>query len=154
MLSYKHALDMVKRAGGREDGDAVVIPVEVPKAVKLEQNFEGHFPVAEISLWRATQGDETRFTFEGIGFAVQGDVRSEDGKDHVLVVDMYIDDAKADTVELPTNATRRRFIPFWKYELADGRHSVRLKLRALEPGATLRLQRAIIYGRSPKAPEI
>jgi hypothetical protein len=81
-------------------------------------------------------------------------VRSEDGKDHLLIVDMFIDDAKADTVELPTSATRRRFIPFWKYELPDGTHTVRLKLRTLEPGATLRLQRAIIYGRAPRTPEI
>jgi hypothetical protein len=153
-LSYEHALEMVRRNGGREDGDHVVVPVEVPKPVRLEQNFEGHHPVGEVRLARATQGDETRFTFDGIGFAVQGDVRSEDGKDHLLTVDMFIDEAKVDTVELPTNATRRRFIPFWKYELPDGTHTVRLKVRALEAGATLRLQRAIIYGPAPKRPEI
>ena len=153
-LSYKHALDMVRRAGGREDGDSVVIPVETPKAVRLEQNFEGHYPVAEVRLARATQGDETRFTFDGIGFAIQGDVRSEDGKDHVLIVDMYIDEVRVDSIELPTNVNRRKFIPFWKYELTDGSHTVRLKVRSLEPGAALRLQRAIIYGRAPKTPEI
>ncbi len=153
-LSYKHALDMVRRAGGREDGETIVIPVEAPKAVRLEQNFEGHHPVAEVRLARATQGDETRFTFDGIGFAIQGDARSEDGKDHVLTIDMFIDDVLAETVELPTNFTRRRYIPFWKYELLDGTHTVRLKARTLEPGATLRLQRAIIYGKTPKTPEI
>ena len=153
-LSYKHALDMVKRAGGREDGDVVVIPIEVPKAVRLEQNFEGHFPVAEVRLTRATQGDETTFAFEGIGFAIQGDVRGEDGKDHVLTVDMFVDDKQVETVELPTNFTRRRFIPFWRYQLPDGPHTVRLKVRQQAPGTTLRLQRAIIYGKAPKAPEV
>lgn len=153
-LSYKHALAMVRRAGGREEGDAIVIPVETPTAVRLEQNFEGHHPVAEVRLARATQGGETRFSFEGIGFAIQGDVRSEDGKDKVLIVDMFLDDVRVETIELPTNATRRRFIPFWKYELPDGSHTVRLVVRQQEPGTTLRLQRAIIYGKAPKTPEI
>jgi hypothetical protein len=153
-LSYKHALEMVRRAGGREDGDAIIIPVETPRAVRLEQNFEGHHPVAEVRLARATQGDETRFSFEGIGFAIQGDVRSEDGKDHVLTVDMFVDDARVETIELPTNLTRRRFIPFWRYGLPDGAHTVRLKVRDQAPGTTLRLQRAIIYGASPKLPDV
>ena len=138
----------------KRQGETIVIPVEAPKAVRLEQNFEGHHPVAEVRLARATQGDETRFTFDGIGFAIQGDARSEDGKDHVLTIDMFIDDVLAETVALPTNFTRRRYIPFWKYELPDGTHTVRLKARTIEPGATLRLQRAIIYGKTPKTPEI
>jgi hypothetical protein len=60
----------------------------------------------------------------------------------------------AETVDLPTNVTRRRFIPFWKYELPDRAHTVRLKARNLEPGTTLRLQRAIIYGSAPRTPVI
>lgn len=153
-LSYKHAIEMVRRAGGRDAGDAIVIPVETPRAVRLEQNFEGHHPIAEVRLAHASQGDETRFTFEGIGFAIQGDVRSEDGRDHVLTVDMFVDDARVETIELPTNMTRRRFIPFWRYDLRDGSHTVRLKVRQQEPGTTLRLQRAIIYGKSPRTPEV
>jgi hypothetical protein len=153
-LSYKHALEVIRRAGGREDGDAVVIPVQAPVAVAFEQNFEGHFPVAEIRLARATQGAETRFAFDGIGFAIQGEARSEDGKDHVFLVDVLVDDVKVETVELPTNVNRRRFIPFWRYAMTDGRHTVRLVVQRSEAGASLRLQRAIIYGSAPKRPEI
>ncbi|WP_239491968.1 ADP-ribosylglycohydrolase family protein [Luteitalea sp. TBR-22] len=153
-LSYEHALEVVRRAGGREDGDAVLIPVQAPAPVALEQNFEGHHPVAEIRLARATDGLETRFEFDGIGYAIQGSVHSEDGKDHVLLVDVLIDGRPAETVELPTNVNRRRFIPFWKYELPDGHHTVRLRLQRAVPGASLRLQRAIIYGSAPRRPEI
>lgn len=153
-LSYEHALAVVAKAGGREEGDTVVIPLQEPAAVRLEQNFEGHHPVAEVLLARATEGAETRFTFDGIGFAVQGDVRSEDGRDHVLTVDVFVDGRLVETVELPTNVTRRRYIPFWRYELADGPHTVRLVVRTLEPGATLRLQRAIVYGKAPRTPEV
>jgi hypothetical protein len=59
-----------------------------------------------------------------------------------------------ETVELPTNVNRRRFIPFWRYAMTDGRHTVRLVVQRSEAGASLRLQRAIIYGSAPKRPEI
>lgn len=151
-LSYKHALAMIARHGGREDGDAVVVPVSAPVAVRLEQNFEGHHPVAELRL--RPLGVEFEFAFDGIGFAIQGNLRSTDGADHVLHVDMFIDGTKVETVPLPTDEKRRRFIPFWKYELADGRHTVRLVISNPTPGATMNLSRAIIYGRTPVRPAI
>ena len=42
---------------------------------------------------------------------------------------MYIDDRLVETMELPTNVTRRRFTPFWQYGLPDGKHTVRLRVR-------------------------
>ena len=153
-LSYKHALAMVARHGGRDDGDHLVIPVEAPRAVRLEQNFEGHHPVREVRLGRASKGPHTEFSFDGIGFAIQGNVRSSDGKDHVLQVDVHIDGAKVETVALPTNEQARRFIPFWRYDLPDGRHTVRLTVTNPTSGATMNLTRAIIYGRAPVRPAI
>jgi hypothetical protein len=153
-LSYKHALAMITRHGGRDDGDHVVLPVTTPTPVRLEQNFEGHHPVAEVRLARALKGQELEFSFDGIGFAIQGNVRSADGGDHVLQVDMFLDGRKVETVALPTNENRRRFIPFWKYELPDGRHTVRLVITNPTPGATMHLTRAIIYGARPVTPPI
>ena len=99
---------------------AIVIPVQTPKAVRLKQNFTGHHPIAEVRLARATEGDETRFSFDGIGFAIQGDVRSEDGKDRVLTVDMFIDDVGlADTVELPTNFNAAALHPLLEVRTAQ-----------------------------------
>jgi hypothetical protein len=153
-LSYKHALAVIARNGGREDGEHVVIATQSPRAVRLEQNFEGHHPVAEIRLARLAKGDETTFAFDGVGFAIQGGVRADDGKDHVLRVDMFVDEVKVETIDLPTNFTRRRFIPFWRYELPDGRHTVRLKVTNPAPGVSMQLQLAIVYGRAPVKPEI
>ncbi len=153
-LSFKHAVALVARHGGRDEGDHVVIRTQTPETVRLEQNFEGHHPVEDIRLARLTKGDETVFAFDGIGFAVQGSVRSDDGRDHVLTVDVLVDDVRVETVELPTNAARRRYIPFWRYDMPDGRHTVRLKVRNPGEGATLVLQRAIVYGRAPRTPTI
>jgi hypothetical protein len=123
------------------------------KAVRVEQNFEGHFPVAEMPL-RQRLTDEMTFSLDGIGFVMQGSARSETGKDQVIAVDMSLDDQKAETIELPTNFTGRRFTPFWRYGLADGKHTVRLKIRNPSADAVVSIERAIVYGSEPRHPPV
>jgi hypothetical protein len=131
----------------------VEIALEPIAPVRVEQNFEGHFPVAEQVLRRRLT-DETSFTFEGIGFAVQGSARSESSADAVITADVFVDGQLAETVALPTAHTKRRYAPFWRYGLAAGTHTVRLKLRAPSPDLYLQLERVIVYDASPKAPPV
>jgi inosine-uridine nucleoside N-ribohydrolase len=152
-LTFKHALELIRRNGGHVADDHVVVAVQPVAAVRVEQNFEGHHPTAEITL-RRRFADETTFAFEGIGFVVQGNVRSESGTDQVIAVDVFIDDRLAETVELPTNVARRRYIPFWKYELPEGKHAVRLKVRTPVPEATVWIERVIVYGSKPVRPPV
>jgi hypothetical protein len=152
-LTFKHAQELIRRNGGQVAGDHVVIAVQPVKPVRVEQNFEGHFPVAELPL-RQRLTDEATFSFDGIGFVVQGSVRSDNAKDQVLVVEMSIDDQVGETIELPTNFTGRRFTPFWKYGLPDGKHTVRLKVRNPPADASVSLERAVIYGSKPRRPAV
>ena len=115
--------------------------------------FEGHFPVAEIPLHQRLS-DEVTFSFEGIGFVVQGSARSENAKDQVIVVEMHIDEQIVETIELPTDFTRRRFTPFWKYGLAQGKHTIRLKIRNPSADAAVSIERAVIYGSTPLHPAV
>lgn len=147
-LSFRHALENLRRNGGQVDGGTVRIPVQTPRPVRLEQNFPGHFPVAEVPLRRMLETEAT-FTFTGIGFTVQGYAQSSDGQDHVLEVALYLDGTLVETTRLPTNQTQRKFIPFWRYELPDGPHTVRLQVQHPTDAAQVWLERAIVYGRAP-----
>ena len=98
--------------------------------------------------------DETTFTVDGIGFAVQGSARSESNADAVIVADVFVDGQLAETVEQPTAHTKRRYAPFWRYGLANGSHAVRLKIRTPAPDLYLQLERVIVYGTSPKTPPV
>jgi hypothetical protein len=144
-LSYRHALQSIERRGGEVGEREVVIPVERPKPVPLERNFEGHYPTEEIVLGRKVE-DETTFTFEGIGFAAAGEARSIDGKDHVLKAELFIDGVLAERFDLPTNQTARRFIPVYRYELAPGRHQARVSIANPSDAAHLWLDYVIVYG--------
>ena len=51
-LTFKHALELIRRNGGQVAQDHVTLALQPVKAVRVEQNFAGHFPIAEIPLRR------------------------------------------------------------------------------------------------------
>ena len=144
-LSYRHALQWIERRGGRVGEREAEIPLEEPKTVPLERNFDGHYPVEEIVLGREVR-EETTFGFEGIGFAAAGEARSRDGKDHVLEAELYVDGALVERFDLPTNQSARRFIPVYRYELQPGHHEARVRIANPSDAALLWLDYVIIYG--------
>jgi hypothetical protein len=122
------------------------------RAVKLEQSFVGHYPVEKRAL-RTELTDEYSFDFEGIGFAINANVRADDQKDHVPVVEVHVDGTLVETVKLPTNQATRRFVAFWRYQLPNGKHRVRLKLASPAEGGIVALDYAILYGDTPSRPK-
>jgi hypothetical protein len=144
-LSFRHALQWIEHRGGRVGEREAEIPLEEPKTVPLERNFDGHYPVEEIVLGREVR-EETMFGFEGIGFAAAGEARSQDGKDHVLEAELYVDGALVESFDLPTNASARRFIPVYRYELRPGPHDVRVRIANPSDAAHLWLDYVIVYG--------
>jgi hypothetical protein len=133
-LSYKHALAMIERNGGTVRDDNVEIKIEEIKPVKLEIGFEGHYPIEKkmLSFGKLdlnVNKDETTFEFEGIGFAVNGDIKGySDGKDgfYTLEAELYVDDELVSTSKLPNNYTTRKNTLFWKYQLPNGKHNVKI----------------------------
>ena len=150
-MSYRHALEVLRRNGGDVGEAMVTMPVQVPEPVALEESFPGHYPIAEISLSRRLY-ESTSFTFDGIGFVIAGDAVSVDEEAYTLEVEVYIDDERVETTNLPTQYKTRKFIPFWRYELPDGEHTVRLVVTNPSENTYINLQRAIIYGAKPAEP--
>lgn len=151
-MSYRHALDVIKRNWGKIDGEMVTIKIQSVKPVKLEVGFEGHYPLEKKEL-NITLNDEASFEFEGIGFAVRGNAGGRRGggsaQDHIFKVEMYIDGDLVETTNLPVNYIKRKFVPFWKYQLPMGKHTVRLKVLNPTDKTVIRLSHVIIYSNKP-----
>ena len=47
-LTFKHALQLIRRNGGEVTDDHVVLALQPVAPVRVEQNFEGHFPIARF----------------------------------------------------------------------------------------------------------
>jgi hypothetical protein len=147
-MSYRQALEVIKKNGGMVDDDKVSIKVQKPRPVRLEVGFAGHYPRERTELNMELR-DEMVITFDGIGFAINGvaevDDKGSSKADYTFEVEMSIDGVLVQTTKLPTNDITRKFIPFWKYQLPKGTHTVQLTVLNPSNHARIRLSHAIIY---------
>ena len=150
-LSFKHALETIKRRGGRVGTDSVVLPVEEPRPVALEVSFAGHYPLERRRLG-LTLADKLEIEFEGIGFALNGEAVKSGKDDHVFEVEMKIDGSKTQVIVLPTESLIRRPTPFWAYQLKPGKNLVEFKVRNPTSKAAVNLADVVIYGDRPLKP--
>ncbi|WP_276372655.1 ADP-ribosylglycohydrolase family protein [Chryseolinea sp. H1M3-3] len=142
-LGLKHALLNIERHGGKIQQNNVIIPVEQPKPVRFEQSFEGHFPIEKRPV-RKSLADEFSFDFEGIGFVIRGRV-DEKISDYVGKAELYIDGKLIETAELPASFTTRRHELFWKYQLTNQKHTIRIKLLNPHASSKIQIEDIIIY---------
>ncbi len=156
-MSYGHALEMIKRNGGSEEGAALSIPMEQPVPVKYEKAFEGHYPIQIIPvLWGESSllagGNlEYEFDFTGKGFVVRGAARKLQGitKDMDLMVEVFIDDELYEEAVMPTSSQNRRHDLTWKYKLTEGEHHVKIVWKNPMEGYKVEVSKVIIYGSEP-----
>ena len=146
--SYRQALAVIERSGGRAGGDEAAIPFQAPRPQKLEVGFDGHFPLERRRLNKDLTG-ETTIEFEGIGFALTGEARAAGSAPLHYRVEMRIDGALSETIDLPTAEHDRRDTIAWKYALPGGRHRVQLKWMNPTPGGSIRVGDIVIYGAQP-----
>lgn len=173
-LSFKHALGMIRMAGGTVENDRISIPLAAPVPVEFEQNFENTFPVFRDRFDRSFT-DELNYDFTGNGYIFYGNLvkNSKIDKDYidrvskrvgsevfglaepddpyVAELEIYIDGKKDELVRLPMKNSSRRLEPAWKYQLPEGRHTVRIKWINPENQYEIRINDIVIY--SGKQPE-
>jgi len=145
-MSFKQALQMIERNGGSIEGDVVKIKVQKPVPVRLEQSFEGIYPVARNTLNRSAK-DFGEYSFEGKGFVVTGGVIAENGKkqDYVAKMECYVDGKLMETVTLPVDLRVRKYEPYWNYQLPEGKHTISFKWLNPEPGVDVEIKDIIVY---------
>jgi len=173
-LSYKHATEMIKLAGGTVDSNKIVIPYAEPVAVAFEQNFENTFPIFRDRFDQSFT-DELSYDFVGNGYIFYGNLvknskidkgyidrvsrrvgsemfgLAEPDDPYVAELEVYIDGKLDEKVKMPMKSTSRRLEPAWKYQLTEGNHNVRLKWINPKPEYEIRINDIMIY--SEKQPE-
>ncbi|MDX1285887.1 MAG: ADP-ribosylglycohydrolase family protein, partial [Draconibacterium sp.] len=151
-IGTRHALQVLKQNDAKIDGDIIDIPHQNIRPVKLEVGFEGHFPVNRERVGKRLNVDAPELTleFNGNGFALTGGANSRIG-DAEIEVEMTIDDEKPERFIMPTVSQKRRLELAWKYQLPEGKHTVKLKILNAELGTWVRTGDMLVY--SSKKPE-
>jgi len=171
--SMNHALGMIAKAGGKTDGDAVTIPLANPVPVAFEQNFEQTFPIDRMKIDKSFT-DTISFEFTGNGYLLYGNMAKRSKIDvdyidriskrtygseplglaeredpYVAIMEVYIDEDLYETVKLPMKNSARRLEPSWKYQMKEGKHTLKLKWINPDPAYEYRINDLIVYSETP-----
>ena len=84
--------------------------------------------------------DGVEFEAEGVGLG---------GNEAVLEVEIYVDGKLYETSLMPTAFSKRKHEVSWKYNMADGPHSVKVVLKDPVKGYGLNMSSVLIYGPEP-----
>jgi hypothetical protein len=149
-IGLKHALENIKRNGGKVDGDKITLKMQTPIAVKFEKSFEGLYPLNKIPVKWSANRDAVGFDFEGTGFVLRGDASKWESKSaFVFKTELYVDGKLIESPGLPVSFTTRRHELCWKYDLPQGKHTVQLKILNAAKGEEVKSLEAIVYTDKP-----
>jgi hypothetical protein len=149
-VGYRHAIEMIKGNGGKENDDSVEIKYQVVKPVRLEQSFEGMYPKERVGnrwshLWKGSR--EYNAEFHGSGIVISGSVATSDasGMADILEMDVFINDQWIETITLPLQFTHRKHEIYWNYDLPDQNHKITLTPKNFTREDELVIQSLLIY---------
>ncbi len=140
--SLDQALQMIRRNGGKIEGDIVRIKPQKPKAVRYEESFAG-LKLDKV-LPGKTLADLKEFPFDGCAIVLKGDVKSQDAN-YVAKIEIQIDGRTVKTVQAPADFHGRAQDLYWNYSLKQGRHTVSLRWLNPEKGSEIVCHRIITY---------
>jgi ADP-ribosylglycohydrolase len=149
-LSMKHALEVISRNGGKVEGDKIVLVIQKPFAVRLEQSFTGHHPTEKRRIHQEL-ASTLKFDFEGKGFVLTGEAFPKNGSSwdykgsFVYEVEVSVD-GQMEKIKCPVVFSQRRYDLFWKYNLPNGKHTITLKLLNPDVAYSLRVNDLLVYG--------
>ena len=172
-MSFRQALEMVRRAGGKVADGQVTIPVRDAGVLPLEQNFTDTYPLYRDRKDCFVDG-EYEFDFKGNGFVIWGNMvclrsitpdyvnrvstrhigsevfaLAEPDDPYVAEFEVWIDGKLDQVSRLPMKNTDRKLEPAWKYGLEEGHHTVRLKWLNPDKEYLLRINDIMYYSSTP-----
>jgi len=159
-ISYAHALELITKNGGEVSETIVKIKLQEPEIAPLEQNWVGYELGEKIKIGKKITADDPQVLeveFEGIGFALKGKAGHNDFDQLALetdeetinnfkfIVEFYLDGELLQTKELPLSFLIRDFPLFFKYELPEGKHNLKMVITNPHEKAYLDVWDMVVY---------
>ncbi len=131
-MSYKQALQVIERNGGKVDGDKLVIASQKPVAVRYEEAFPNHYPIYRNYVRRNISSFGER-EFKGNGVVCKyhfiGNTKalSQVAPEYQAKVETYIDGELAQTLLMPIAGIGMTRELCYIYNLPVKDHKITLK---------------------------
>ena len=152
-MSFRHALQVVERYGGKVGENDVTIKVQTPEQVRYEQSFEGLWPMSKIYLGYKDIRTVGQLSFEGRGIVVGHHViRTAEFKqtDYEAEIEVYVDGQLDKTVLLPVKANYYKPEIYFNYDLSECSHTLDFKWLNPVNGADIRISFLLPYQTRPE----
>jgi hypothetical protein len=144
--------DVVREQGGAVEDGKYTFTLQRPRAVALEEAFQGIYPVEKRVLKRKFR-DELTLDFVGNGVVVLGQVtQTTEGADpsYVARIEASIDGLVVETFDMPYDYIKRKYDIFYRYNLpVDGAHNLVLKVLNPRPGYVIEAKEMVVYATRP-----
>lgn len=147
-MSYRHALRVIEKYGGKIDDESVKIEVQEPETLPLEIAFPDVYPARVIQatppdslrgrwemLYTIQSGEPYTIGFSGTGLIIKGGIGGELEDDYVGELEVKIDGELDRVMKLPVDYRKRTAELYWNVQIPDGDHTATLKwLNPVEGG--------------------
>ncbi|MDE5555387.1 MAG: ADP-ribosylglycohydrolase family protein, partial [Muribaculaceae bacterium] len=132
--SFKQALQVIERNGGKVKDDDVIIRCQIPRPVRFEQSFGGLIPLRKTAYMQVLNDSTLHAPIEANAIVVTGAVSNGGEPDYIAEVEVKIDDNVVEIVKMPADFATRKYDVYWNYNLDGAPHT--LSLRLLNPNAS------------------
>lgn len=152
-LSYKHAMEVLKRNGGKETKDNIVLFSQNPVPVRFEKSFDGVAPIKKERINQLLAETNFKYQFEGTGILISGRVGNQNQfsvgeknpDNYVAEIEVIIDGTDAGELKMPADFHSRKHDVYWNFDLSQGHHEIELKLKNPSKPNTVRISYVIVY---------
>ena len=148
-MSFNQALKVIERYGGKVGETDVAIKTQTPQAVRLEQGFEGHWPVRRTEIRKPIQ-ECGELVFNGKGVVLRYTMPNPKESDYVAKVEVSLDGKPDQTVILPAARNNRSLELYFKYDLPLGEHKISLRLLNPNKEYPIEVRSMIVYSDKPE----
>ena len=160
-ISYQQALELIEKNGGKVEKDQVKIKKQSLAIAPLEQSLPGYQIKERTHIGEkisASDKQDLTIDFTGVGVVITGRSRNMDFEDkyallseaetingHKINVDFYLDGELNKSMDLPLYFIERAHEVFFKYEIPNGEHQLKMVIKNPHEKAYLQVDDIIVY---------
>lgn len=153
-MSFKHALEMISKNGGKIEGENVTIKYQKPIPLPLEIAFPDLYPIGNLKKGREPEfvmiDDKVKtIEFSGTGIVVKGSVNGNLPKNFVVELEVKLDGKIDRIMKLPYDNMTRANELYWNVDIPKGDHVLELKWQNPMEGGTLVSNGYVAFSNEP-----
>jgi len=150
-ISFNQAVSQINKYNGKSDDNNVEIKLQKPSVLPYEESFEGIFPKERRVNNKDLLDEDINVSFDGSAIVIMGALKQISGNNsgYIARLQVTLDGKKDELITMPFDYIKRKYDIYYKYQLPEGTHNVKIEWINRDPEFRLNLKDIIIYSSKP-----